>query len=297
MTDAELDELLVNSGWADLSPQVVTVEIVKDGLKPLTQAEKRLKQELEEKVEQAFNLAGLALKTLRDKRLYRESHNTFESYCRDRFGHSRQKANFLIVAADIFQHLTTNGCQILPANERQIRPLSLIQPAQQVEAWTTAVEEAGKRVPSGRLVKSIVNQIRERNPVHNPYQVGEICEIWVKENPELQGKHKCWCIIRSVGDRNCTVACWDGKIDVKIENLKSIEYTKAQQKVLFELEKRLSMFDGCEVEPAAYSILKNFGKLPRPCLTPLEEKLLSLLEQEYQTSIAHHLQEKKPKER
>jgi hypothetical protein len=130
MTDAELDELLANSGRTDLSRCVATVSIVEDDLEQLTQAEKRLKEELEEKVEQAFYLAGLALKTLRDKRLYRETHKTFESYCRERFGHSRQKANFLIVAADIYQHLTTFGCQILPANERQIRPLSLLQPDQ-----------------------------------------------------------------------------------------------------------------------------------------------------------------------
>jgi hypothetical protein len=151
-----------------------------------------------------------------------------------------------------------------------------------VEAWTTALSEANRKIPSGRLVRSVVNQIRERNLVPNPYQVGDICEISVKENPELQGKHKCWCIVRSVGDRNCTVACWDGEITVKIEHLKSREYTKAQRKTLSELAKRLSKFDGCEVEPAAYSILENFGKLSRHYLTPLEDKLLSLLEQEYQ---------------
>ena len=283
MTDAELDELLANSGRTDLSPSVVTVEVVEERWEPLTQAEKQLKEELEEKVEQAFYLAGLALKMLRDKRLYRGTHKTFESYCRERFGHSRQKANFLIVAADIYQHLTTNGCQILPANERQIRPLCLLQPDQQTEAWITALKEANRKIPSGRLVRSIVNQIRERNPVPNPYRVGDVCEIWVKENPELQGKHKCWCIVRSVSDRSCTVACWDGESEVKIEHLKSREYTKAQRKTLSELVKRLEKFDGCEVEPAAYSILENFGKLSRPGLTPLEDKLLSLLEQEYQT--------------
>jgi hypothetical protein len=281
MTDAEFDELLADAGRTGLFTSVATVEVVDERLEPLTQAEKRLKEELEEKVEQAFYVAGLALKTLRDKRLYRVTHSTFESYCRERFGHSRQKANFLIVAADIYQHLTTIGCQILPANERQIRPLCILPPDQQVEAWTTAVEEANPKIPSGRLVRSVVERIRELHPVSNPYQVGDVCEIRVKENPDLKRKHKCWGIVCSVGKRDCTVACWDGKIEVKIEHLKLIEYTKAQRKTLGELVKRLEKFDGYEVEPAAYSILENFGKLPRPGLTPLEDKLLSLLEQEY----------------
>ena len=49
---------------------------------------------LERKVERAFFEAGKALAELRDRRLYRSSHRTFKDYCRDRFGHSRQKSNY-----------------------------------------------------------------------------------------------------------------------------------------------------------------------------------------------------------
>ncbi|NJK50068.1 hypothetical protein HC931_19745 [Candidatus Gracilibacteria bacterium] len=283
-TEAELDEMLVAAGRAS-EVKAVPVEVVYSDPQELTTAEKKKRKQLEKTVEKAFYLAGLALKELRDLRLYRETHRSFDDYCRERFGHSRQKANFLIVAADIYRHLTTNGCQILPANERQIRPLCLLPPDQQTEAWTTAVEEANPKIPSGRLVRSVVNQIRELHPVSNPYKVGDVCEIRVKENPDLKGKHKCWGIVRSIGARACTVACWDGDLEVKIEHLKPKEYTKAQRKTLGELVKRLEKFDGYEVEPAAYSILENFGKLPRLDLTPLEDKLLSLLEQEYQIII------------
>ena len=62
----------------------------------LTLDEQRLREQLERQVELAFYQAGVALQSLRDKRLYRSSHRTFEEYCRDRFGHSRQKSNYLI---------------------------------------------------------------------------------------------------------------------------------------------------------------------------------------------------------
>ena len=74
-------------------------------------------------MEKAFYLAGEALKELRDLRLYRDTHRSFEDYCRERFGHSRQKSNYLIAGAEIYQNLTTNRCQILPSTEYQVRPL------------------------------------------------------------------------------------------------------------------------------------------------------------------------------
>ncbi|MEM8781044.1 MAG: hypothetical protein AAGF26_19740, partial [Cyanobacteria bacterium P01_G01_bin.49] len=46
------------------------------------------------------------------KRLYRETHGSFEEYCREKFGHSRQKSDYLIVGANIYENLTSNRCQI-----------------------------------------------------------------------------------------------------------------------------------------------------------------------------------------
>jgi hypothetical protein len=169
LTETELEEMLAAAGQA-IEVKAVPVEVVSSNPDELTTAEKQKRKRLEKTVEKAFYLAGLALKELRDLRLYRDTHRTFENYCRERFGHSRQKANFLIVAADIYRHLTTIGCQILPANERQIRPLCLLPPDQQTEAWTTAVEEANPKIPSGRLVRSVVNQIKE---LHRTRTIGQ----------------------------------------------------------------------------------------------------------------------------
>ncbi|MGB5770016.1 MAG: hypothetical protein WBM32_09125, partial [Crocosphaera sp.] len=70
--------------------------------------------------------------------------------------------------------MTTNGTQILPTSERQVRPLTKLDPHQQREAWQKAVASANGKVPSSRIVKSIVDQIRQRTPVPNPWRKGEV---------------------------------------------------------------------------------------------------------------------------
>ncbi|BAY29294.1 hypothetical protein NIES2107_11350 [Nostoc carneum NIES-2107] len=124
---------------------------------------------------------------MRDRRLYRSTHRTFEEYCRDRFGHSRQQSNYLIAAAGVYENLTTNGCQnvanedlttnscqILPTNERQVRSLTKLEPEQQQEVWQQAVQKAGGKVPTGKIVKDIVQRIMERTQVPNTYQLGSL---------------------------------------------------------------------------------------------------------------------------
>lgn len=174
---------------------------------------------------------------MRDRRLYRSTHRTFEEYCRDRFGHSRQQSNYLIAAAGVYENLTTIGCQnvanedltticcqILPTNERQIRPLTKLEPQQQQEVWQQAVQEAGGKVPTGKIVKDIVQRIMERTQIPNTYQLGEVCQILAKDNPELRGKSGCWAIVTQVNNFSCTVRTWDGELTVGLKHLKSYEY-------------------------------------------------------------------------
>ena len=71
---------------------VAAVEVVEE----LTEEEVADRHRLELKVERAFYEAGAALRQLRSRKLYRSTHRTFEEYCRDRFGFSRQNANYFI---------------------------------------------------------------------------------------------------------------------------------------------------------------------------------------------------------
>ncbi len=59
----------------------------------------RLERTVERAMEVAGRIAGDALATIRDEKLYRASHSTFEAYLRERFGLARSTAYDMISAA------------------------------------------------------------------------------------------------------------------------------------------------------------------------------------------------------
>ena len=95
---------------AEIEANPVTVFVASE---ELTQDEERERHRLELRVERAFFEAGLALRQLRDRRLYRDTHpNDFIGYCRDRFDKTKQAVNYLIAAAGVYENLTTtNSCR------------------------------------------------------------------------------------------------------------------------------------------------------------------------------------------
>lgn len=62
--------------------------------------------------------AGQALATIREARLYRETHATFEDYCRERWGWTDAQSNRLILASGVTHQLVSLGAPT-PANEAQ----------------------------------------------------------------------------------------------------------------------------------------------------------------------------------
>ncbi|WP_242054403.1 hypothetical protein [Nostoc sp. FACHB-888] len=90
----------------------------------------------------------------------------------------------------------------MPTSEVQVRPLAKLEPQQKPEAWQKAVEEAGGKVPSGRIVKDIVQRIMERTRVPNTYHLGEVCQVLALDNPELRGKGGCWCEVKVICSRS-----------------------------------------------------------------------------------------------
>lgn len=58
-----------------------------------------------------------------DRRLYRETHGTFEAYCRERWGMSRQRAHQLSEASKVVGALSTT-VDVVPDSEAVARPLT-----------------------------------------------------------------------------------------------------------------------------------------------------------------------------
>ncbi|WP_460203746.1 hypothetical protein [Scytonema sp. NUACC21] len=170
----------------------------------------------------------------------------------------------------------------MPTNERQVRPLTKLEPEQQQEAWHLAVKSAGGKVPTGRLVEDIVQRIMQRTRVPNPYRVGEVCQFVSKGNPELKGKGGCWCIVGQVNDFSCTVTAWDGEYVVRFDHLKSLDYSDSDCQEMQKICDRITRLRSHNIlEDAAHAVLRHLGELKRPYLTPIEEGLLSFLEQKH----------------
>ena len=60
-----------------------------------------------------------------DSRLYRQTHTTFESFCRERWKLSIAHGIRLIAAAEVVQNLAPIGA--IPTHESQLRPLSKLR--------------------------------------------------------------------------------------------------------------------------------------------------------------------------
>ncbi|MGJ5632979.1 hypothetical protein [Nostoc sp. CALU 1950] len=276
----------------DISPQenpaLATIDVPAVEVPELTEQEQSDRLHLERRVERAFFEAGKALTELRDRRLYRSTHKTFEDYCRERFGFSRRQPYHLIEAAVIFDNLVEKcerNVHILPTNEWQIRPLSKLDPDIQPEAWEQAVESAKGKVPSHRIVKDAVQRIMERTQVPNTYQLGEVCQILAKDNPELRGKGGCWGIVSQVNEFTCTVKTWNGEYTVGLQHLKSYNYLPAECEQMLVICDRIGRVYSDSLEETVKSLLQLLGKVNRPYLTAVEEKLLSVVELEYGNEI------------
>ncbi|MBD2536651.1 hypothetical protein H6G97_48345 [Nostoc flagelliforme FACHB-838] len=268
------------SQQVDPSSATITVSAVE--VTELTQEEQSDRLYLERKVERAFFEAGKALIELRDRRLCRSTHKTFDEYCLDRFGYNRSRSYQLVDAAVVVDNLQKcpQIVDILPTAEGQVRPMTKLEPQEQQEAWLRAVELAGGKVLTGRIVKDVVQRIMERTQVPNTYQLGEVCQILAKDNPELRGKGGCWAIVSAVNDFSCSVRMWDGEYAVGLQHLKSFNYLPQECQQMQVICDRINRVYSGGLEESVQGFLESLGKLKRAYLTGLEEKVLSLLEVE-----------------
>ncbi len=299
----------------------VAVEVVQADLSStgdeLSYDEERDRLHLERKVERAFYEAGRALRELRDRRLYRSTHPTFEGYCRDRFGFERRHPYQLIDAASVVDNLlacaptnssqmcaigaqtemTTNGAQpemttsgaqtelltngaqidrspigaqILPTNERQVRSLVRLEPEQQRSVWQQAVEEAGGKVPSSRVVKDIVERMTspKENESESSLKVahhltlneGGLVEVRCPDNKKIHAR-----LGRIAKVREKTVEVWVRDLDTMLMVKHTLKHSSVEAVPL-------------EREPSCLAVARRIEALRGRSLDPFELEVLALLE-------------------
>lgn len=119
-----------------------------------------------EKGLKSFIAVGEALIAIRDGRLYREKYGTFDEYCKRRWAMTQQHGLRLVQAAEVIENLKSEPIgSLLPATESQARPLTRLEPAEQVEAWKEVVESAPNGKVTAAHVEKVVKQRQEPAPV------------------------------------------------------------------------------------------------------------------------------------
>lgn len=137
----------------------------------LAECERRIEQGLK-----TFIDVGKALIEIRDDRLYRDTHATFEDYCRQRWGMRESRAYQMMDAAQAVEVLKSSTIVELPlpTNEAQARPLTILRgdPDAQREAWQEVTIRAAEREApvTAALVQEVVSERVRQGGVPTPPQ-------------------------------------------------------------------------------------------------------------------------------
>lgn len=102
-----------------------------------------------------FREVGAALTEIRDARLYRGTHDTFEDYLSARWAMQRAQAYRLIEASAVVGGLSPIGDTPLPATESQARELARVAPERRDEVWREAVALNGGQPAPARLIEDV----------------------------------------------------------------------------------------------------------------------------------------------
>lgn len=136
---------------------------------PLTSQERndlsRYEGFIEQNLQTLFEV-GKAFAQIRDAKLYRETHKTFEEYCVARWKISRPRAYQLIDASIVQKNLSTivDKSLPLPTNESQTRALKKVAPEKQPELWSKAVQQNGNAPTAKQVIQVIETEFEEKKP-------------------------------------------------------------------------------------------------------------------------------------
>lgn len=117
------------------------------------------------KGKQTFVEVGLALTQIRDCRLYRSDFDTFEAYCKKRWGFSRQYAHQIISGVAAVKALPPNLSTMVDT-ERQARALSKVPPAKRAEVLE-------KAAASGSVTAKSIKAAATPDDDFNPFEDNE----------------------------------------------------------------------------------------------------------------------------
>jgi hypothetical protein len=103
---------------------------------------------------------GNAIREIRDERLYRENFDTFEEYCRERWGWGRSYVNKQIEAANTVELVGTIVPISNEAQARELTPLAKANPDGAQELWGELVSEHGDKLTATKIKQAVASRMK-----------------------------------------------------------------------------------------------------------------------------------------
>ncbi|AHF92479.1 hypothetical protein OPIT5_21690 [Opitutaceae bacterium TAV5] len=145
-------------------------------LKPstaLTREERDQLTRCEANIERGLTAVGQALKTIRDARLYRETHDNFEAYCYERWQRSKRWANYQIAAA-IFAEENPE------ADEGEVRRIAAGRAPSRESAPAAAPAKPTKSDRYREQIRALAEMDREALDRATQQSIGKLAETMAK---------------------------------------------------------------------------------------------------------------------
>jgi ribA/ribD-fused uncharacterized protein len=129
---------------------------------PLSKDEKRALEKHEAVIQanvRQFVAVGLALKAIRDEKLYRQTHSSFEAYCMARFDFGGNYGHRLIKSASVVEgmkpelELLPIGNSLVPTTESQVRELLKVPEGDRVKVLKRAAQKTDKKPVSAYWIQ------------------------------------------------------------------------------------------------------------------------------------------------
>lgn len=134
----------------------------------------------------AFVEVGEALIAIRDERLYRERYDTFEAYCRAKWGISSRYGNILIGSSKVAKAVVNQGMPA-PASADSVAPLIGLRPADQAEAYRMAVEASGGQAPPRAATMTTAELVRA---ARDGLTAGGLARLGELDQEQLRREHE-----------------------------------------------------------------------------------------------------------
>lgn len=133
---------------------------------PLTPEEQELLNRCVYTVQQglvAFSKVGGALKVIRAKQLFRNTHDSFEAFCESVFHLTARRCQQLIEASEVVEGMKLVAPEApLPTTAKAAAALAGLQPQQAIAAFTEAKQAAGAGEPTANQVRAAADKHRPK---------------------------------------------------------------------------------------------------------------------------------------